>query len=98
MQSYSRPVVREAVASLVAAALDDLAKRDGAPRIGPMPDSRSWWRYGQETFVALRPAAWHLPESSPAAPRAEPDGPTSVVMAACGSDLPGWSSLLDGES
>jgi hypothetical protein len=46
----------------MAAALDDLAKRDGAPKIGPMPDPQGWWRYGQETFVALRPAAWHLPE------------------------------------
>ncbi|CRK59305.1 hypothetical protein [Alloactinosynnema sp. L-07] len=27
-----------------------------------MPDLRNWWRYGQESFVALRPNAWYMPE------------------------------------
>jgi hypothetical protein len=43
-------------------ALSDLAERDGAPQVGAMPDLRNWWRYGQESFVALRSSAWHMPE------------------------------------
>lgn len=62
MQMDDGPAVREAVASLVAAALGDLAGRDGVPKVGAMPDSRNWWRYGQESFVARRPNAWQLPE------------------------------------
>jgi hypothetical protein len=42
--------------------LSDLAERDGVPKIDKMPDLRNWWRYGQESFVALRPNAWHMPE------------------------------------
>jgi hypothetical protein len=62
MQACERSSVRAAVASLVVAALSDLAERDGAPKIDKMPDLRNWWRYGQESFVALRPNAWHTPE------------------------------------
>jgi len=62
MQAGRRSAVREAVASLMVAALDDLAKNDGAPKVHAIPDLRNWWRYGQESFVALRPNAWHLPE------------------------------------
>jgi len=47
---------------LLVAALGDLAEADGAPKVDKMPDHRSWWRYGQESFVALRPNAWHMPE------------------------------------
>src|SRR3954466_5797085 len=62
MQSCRRPEVRSAVASLMMVALSDLAERDGAPQVCAMPDLRNWWRYGQESFVALRPSAWHMPE------------------------------------
>jgi hypothetical protein len=62
MHACEGPPVRAAVASLVIAALSDLAERDGAPTIDKMPDLRNWWRYGQESFVALRPNAWHMPE------------------------------------
>lgn len=62
MQSPLRDKVRDAVASLLVAALRDLAERDGAPRVGAIADPRNWWRYGQESFVALRPDAWHMPE------------------------------------
>lgn len=62
MQVCERPLVRAAVASLVVAALDDLAERDGAPKVDKMPDLRNWWRYSQESFVALRPHAWYTPE------------------------------------
>jgi hypothetical protein len=62
MQACEAPPVRAAVASLVVAVLSDLADRDRAPKIDKMPDLRSWWRYGQESFVALRPNAWHMPE------------------------------------
>ncbi len=44
------------------AAMGDLAERDGAPKVDKMPDLRNWWRYGQESFVALRPDAWYMPE------------------------------------
>lgn len=53
---------RNAVATLLVAALRDLAERDDAPRVGAMADGRNWWRYGQDSFVALRPNAWHMPE------------------------------------
>jgi hypothetical protein len=62
MQSCHRPLVREAVASLLASALAGLAERDSAPKVDKMPDLRNWWRYGQESFVALRPNAWYMPE------------------------------------
>ncbi len=61
MQSCERPLVREAVASLFKTVLGDLAERDGAPEVDEMPDLRDWWRYGQESFIALRPAAWYMP-------------------------------------
>ncbi|MDX8036936.1 hypothetical protein SK803_42645 [Lentzea sp. BCCO 10_0856] len=62
MQSPTRDRIRNAVAALLVAALRDLTERDGAPRVGAMADLRNWWRYGQESFVALRPHAWHMPE------------------------------------
>ena len=62
MQSPTRDKIRNAVAALLVAALRDLAERDGAPRVGAMADLRNWWRFGQESFVALRPVAWHMPE------------------------------------
>lgn len=62
MQSCERPQVRAAVASLALAALSDLADRDSSPKVDKMPDLRNWWRYGQESFVALRPDAWYMPE------------------------------------
>ncbi len=62
MQPPTRGKIRNAVATLVVAALRDLAERDGVPRVGKMTDLRNWWRYGQESFVALRPMAWHMPE------------------------------------
>ncbi|MDX8031743.1 hypothetical protein SK803_16075 [Lentzea sp. BCCO 10_0856] len=61
MQTSQRPQVREAIASLTKAALTDLAKRDTAPEVDAIPDSRQWWRHGQESFVALRPEGWHMP-------------------------------------
>ncbi|WP_410593656.1 hypothetical protein [Amycolatopsis sp. lyj-23] len=42
--------------------LGDLAGRDGVPKIDKMPDLRNWWRYGQESFAAVRPDAWYMPE------------------------------------
>lgn len=62
MQSITRDRIRNVVAALIVAALRDLAERDGAPRVGAMADLRNWWRYGQESFVALRPLAWYMPE------------------------------------
>ena len=62
MQSPTRDKIRNAVAALLVAALRDLAERDGAPHVGAMADLRNWWRYGQESFVALRPHAWRMPE------------------------------------
>jgi len=62
MQSPTRDKIRNAVAALLVAALRDLAERDNAPQVGTMADLRNWWRYGQESFVALRPNAWHMPE------------------------------------
>ena len=47
---------------MIMAAMGDLAERDGAPKVDKMPDLRNWWRYGQESFVALRPDAWYMPE------------------------------------
>jgi hypothetical protein len=44
------------------AAMSDLADRDGAPKVQAIPDLRNWWRHGQESFIALRPDAWHMPE------------------------------------
>lgn len=61
MQSHSINRVRDAVAALVVAVLHDLAERDGSPRVGALADLRDWWRHGQESFVALRPNAWHMP-------------------------------------
>jgi hypothetical protein len=60
--------------SLLVAALGDLAARDGAPKIDRMPDLRNWWRYGQESFVALRPIEVISPRSSRA----------GVMRSACG--------------
>ncbi|MGH3975876.1 MAG: hypothetical protein ACRDS9_21480 [Pseudonocardiaceae bacterium] len=65
MHPTRRPTIRTAIAKLMAAVLDDLAERDGTPKIGPMPDFRRWWRQGQQSFVALRPNAWHLPDRIP---------------------------------
>lgn len=62
MQSATRDKIRSAVSALFVAALRDLAERDNAPQVGPMVDLRNWWRHGQESFVALRPRAWHMPE------------------------------------
>jgi hypothetical protein len=62
MPTVRRAALRSALAALVAAALDDLAERDGTPTIGPLQDSRGWWRCSQSSFVALRPAAWHMPQ------------------------------------
>lgn len=62
MQSPTRDKIRNAAAALLVAALRDLAERDGTPRVGAMADLRNWWRYGQESFVALRAHAWHMPE------------------------------------
>lgn len=62
MQTYRRPAVGAALAELMLAALDGLAESDGTPTIGPMPDLRHWRRYSQSSFVALRRAAWHMPE------------------------------------
>jgi hypothetical protein len=62
MQPPTKDELRNAVAALVVAALRDLAERDGAPRVGAMTDLRNWWRYGQESFVALLPDARHMPE------------------------------------
>lgn len=54
--------LRAALTDLITTVLDDLAQRDGTPTIGPMPDLRHWQRYSQTSFVALRRAAWHMPE------------------------------------
>lgn len=62
MTADERSVLRDAVAALMAAALKDLATSDGTPRVRPLPDLQRWWRYGQETFVALRPDAWDAPD------------------------------------
>ena len=58
MRLNQNPQARAAVASLLAAALGDLASRDGSPEIGPKPDMQNWWRYGHESFLAL--TARHL--------------------------------------
>lgn len=62
MQPPTRDKIQNATAALLVAALRNLAERDGAPRIGVMADLRNWWRHGQESFIALRPNAWHMPE------------------------------------
>lgn len=62
MQIYRRPALRATLAELIAAVLDDLTERDGTPMIGPMPDLRHWRRCSQSSFVALRRAAWQMPE------------------------------------
>jgi len=62
MQPPTRDKIRNAVAALVVAVLRDLTERDRAPHLDAMADLRSWWRYGQESFVVLRPHAWHMPE------------------------------------
>ncbi|MEU4765620.1 hypothetical protein AB0H12_20420 [Actinosynnema sp. NPDC023794] len=62
MQSLTRYKIRNAVAALLVAALRDLAERNDAPQVGDLTDRRNWWRYGQESFVALRPNAWQMPE------------------------------------
>jgi hypothetical protein len=62
MQPSQSTEIRDAVAALLVAALSDLAECDDAPQVGAMPDLRNWWRYGQESFVSLRPNAWHMPE------------------------------------
>ncbi|MET7820515.1 hypothetical protein [Micromonospora zamorensis] len=54
-----------AVERLVRAALDMLASEVGSPRLDRLPDSQHWWRYGQESFVGLRPRAWLMPPDVP---------------------------------
>ncbi|MGH3822312.1 MAG: hypothetical protein ACRDRA_05670 [Pseudonocardiaceae bacterium] len=65
MHPNRRRTIRAALAELMAAVLNDLAECDGTPKIGPMPDYRRWWRQGQQSFVARRPNAWHLPDRVP---------------------------------
>ncbi|MGH3852491.1 MAG: hypothetical protein ACRDR6_03145 [Pseudonocardiaceae bacterium] len=62
MHPSSSPTIRGAIAALMSAALEDLAQRDEAPRIGPMLDAHRWWRQSQQSFVALRRDAWHMPD------------------------------------
>ncbi|NGM14211.1 hypothetical protein [Verrucosispora sioxanthis] len=50
---------------LVRAVLGKLASEVGTPRIDRLPDSQHWWRYGQESFVGLRPRAWLMPPDVP---------------------------------
>ncbi|MBT8226419.1 MAG: hypothetical protein HKP61_07520 [Dactylosporangium sp.] len=54
-----------AVEPLVRAVLDGLAGDEGSPRVGRLPDNQHWWRYGQESFVGLRPRAWLMPPYVP---------------------------------
>jgi Apea-like HEPN len=62
----NRRVQREEAAELlVRAVLSKLSVDEEPPRIGRMPDNQHWWRYGQETFVGLRPQAWHMPPYVP---------------------------------
>ncbi len=62
MEPSPRGKVRDAVSVLLVAALRDLADRDGVPRVSAIADRGNWWRYGQGSFVALRPTVWHMPE------------------------------------
>lgn len=61
-KDYRRPHFYAALAELMATALDDLARNDGTPTFGPMPDMRHSRRFSQTSFVALRQSAWHMPE------------------------------------
>jgi hypothetical protein len=54
-----------AVEQLVRAVLGRLASDDESPRIDRLPDNQRWWRYGQESFVGLRPRAWLMPPYVP---------------------------------
>lgn len=50
---------------LVRAVLGKLADGEQSPRIDRLPDNQHWWRYGQESFVGLRPRAWLMPPYVP---------------------------------
>ncbi|MEV6637874.1 hypothetical protein AB0M54_44835 [Actinoplanes sp. NPDC051470] len=54
-----------AVEPLVRAVLGRLASDEESPRIDRLPDNKHWWRYGQESFVGLRPRAWLMPPYVP---------------------------------
>lgn len=42
MHPTRRPTIRAAIAELMTAVLNDLAERDGTPKIGPIPDVSRW--------------------------------------------------------
>jgi hypothetical protein len=62
MQPPSNTTIRDAAATLVAAALRDLAHHDDTPKVDQITDMRNWWRYDQESFGTQRPNAWHMPD------------------------------------
>ncbi len=68
------------------AVLRDLAEHDGVPRIEPITDLRYWWRYGQESFVAVRPDAWHMPERATVVGWLDTFAEMAVVRAAVNAD------------
>jgi hypothetical protein len=94
MQSPPGIGIRDAVAALLMAALSDLAERDGAPHVDAMVDHRNWWRYGRESFVALRPDVWHMPERVTVAGWLDTFTEMAVVREAIDAD-PVLSTRLD---
>jgi hypothetical protein len=54
-----------AVESLMRAALMRLANDEGSAQVGKQPDNQHWSRYGQESFVGLRPHVWLMPPYVP---------------------------------
>src|SRR5262245_56800997 len=94
MVACRRSAVGDAVAALTAAALRDLAGRDGAPKLGAMSDLRNWWRYGQEAFVALRPVAWHMPKRVTMLNWLDTFAEMTAVREAIDSD-PVWRTRVD---
>lgn len=86
MQQRSVSTFRDAATSLIMAVLRDLAEHDGVPRIEPITDLRYWWRYGQESFVAVRPDAWHMPERATVVGWLDTFAEMAVVRAAVNAD------------
>lgn len=61
-EDQHRLELRETLARLAMAALDELARRESSSTIGPMQDLRHWRRITQTSFVALRHGAWNMPK------------------------------------
>jgi hypothetical protein len=58
---FRKPELRDAVAQLTVAILDDLTASGSSPALAPSPFQLGWRRNQQEIFVADRPVVWSAP-------------------------------------